>query len=178
MKRHRSTAIWPSSASGLRTIRFATRERRIGANPSPSSVNGIEIFAKGADYIPEDNLLGQNQPRRSPSDLLESRRGGESQHGSRLGRRASTRPITSSICATNSACSSGKISMFALLGLRYERPSARRRPMTEEIIDNLRRFRHHACLALDLRQQRKRGRDRPLGRSIQGIVEAILRRTI
>lgn len=47
--------------TGLRTMTIIQKEDAFGKSFAPS-VNGIPFFAMGADYIPEDNLLGRISP--------------------------------------------------------------------------------------------------------------------
>ena len=54
---------------GLRTMTMSTQKDEYGAEFA-HVVNGIKIFAMGADYIPEDNILHRMRPERT-RDLLE-----------------------------------------------------------------------------------------------------------
>ncbi|MFA5006513.1 MAG: glycoside hydrolase family 2 protein [Candidatus Izemoplasmatales bacterium] len=49
---------------GLRTVAVIREDDAFGQSFT-FAVNGVRIFAKGADYIPEDNLLGRMNPERS-----------------------------------------------------------------------------------------------------------------
>lgn len=49
---------------GLRTMTVNTEKDEWG-NCFAHEVNGVKIFAMGADYIPEDNLLGRVTPQRT-----------------------------------------------------------------------------------------------------------------
>jgi beta-mannosidase len=50
---------------GLRTITLSQEADEQRAASSASRVNGNRLFAMGADYIPEDNLLGRTSPERT-----------------------------------------------------------------------------------------------------------------
>jgi len=47
---------------GLRTVTMSRDKLDIGGEEFATTVNGVKIFAMGADYIPEDNLLGRVTP--------------------------------------------------------------------------------------------------------------------
>lgn len=49
-------------------------------------VNGVKVFAMGADYIPEDNILARVTPE-PDAPALGGLQGGEFQRHPRLGRR-------------------------------------------------------------------------------------------
>ena len=49
---------------GLRTITMTIEKDAHGSSFAPT-INGVQIFAMGADYIPEDNLLGRVTPERT-----------------------------------------------------------------------------------------------------------------
>ena len=51
-----------SSRIGLRTLTVCTEKDQWG-NVFAHEVNGVKIFAMGADYIPEDHILGFTSPR-------------------------------------------------------------------------------------------------------------------
>lgn len=55
---------------GLRTMSVNTKEDEWGNNFA-HEVNGVQIFAMGADYIPEDNILGRITPERTRKLLKE-----------------------------------------------------------------------------------------------------------
>lgn len=49
---------------GLRTLKLCQEKDRWGST-FYFEINGVEVFARGADYIPEDSLLGRCTPERS-----------------------------------------------------------------------------------------------------------------
>jgi beta-mannosidase len=49
---------------GLRTL-TVTRKKDEWGESFCHSVNGVDVFAMGADYIPEDNYLGRMNPDRT-----------------------------------------------------------------------------------------------------------------
>jgi len=49
---------------GLRTMTMTIQKDEHGESFAPT-VNGVQFFAMGADYIPEDNLLGRVNPQRT-----------------------------------------------------------------------------------------------------------------
>ena len=55
-------------------------------------VNGVKVFAMGADYIPEDNLLGRRSPRRTRR-LLEDAQARQHELRARVGRRRLSRGL-------------------------------------------------------------------------------------
>lgn len=57
---------------GLRTMTMTIRKDEYGESFA-HTVNGIEIFAMGADYIPEDNLLSRTNPERTRCLLEDAR---------------------------------------------------------------------------------------------------------
>ena len=57
---------------GLRTMTMATEKDAYGEKFA-HKVNGVEIFAMGADYIPEDNLIARTSPERTRRLLTDAR---------------------------------------------------------------------------------------------------------
>lgn len=57
---------------GLRTMTMTIRKDEYGESFA-HTVNGVEIFAMGADYIPEDNLLARTSPARTRRLLEDAR---------------------------------------------------------------------------------------------------------
>lgn len=128
---------------GLRTLTVNTEKDQWG-ECFAHEVNGVKIFAMGADYIPEDNILSRITPER-------------------------TRRLLEDAVAANHNCirvwgggyypddwffdicdELGLIVwqdfMFACAS--YELDDAFARNISEEIRENVRRIRHHACLGL------------------------------
>lgn len=128
---------------GLRTLTVNTQKDEWG-ECFAHEVNGVKIFAMGADYIPEDNILSRVTKER-------------------------TRKLLEDAAAANYNCvrvwgggyypndwffdacdELGLIvwqdMMFACAS--YELDDAFERNVTEEIRDNVRRIRHHACLGI------------------------------
>ena len=134
--------IW-SRRIGLRTMTM-NREKDRWGECFAHEVNGVKIFAMGADYIPEDNILSRVTPER-------------------------TRRLLEDAVAANHNCirvwgggyypddwffdicdELGLIVwqdfMFACAS--YELDADFERNISAEIRDNVRRIRHHACLGL------------------------------
>ncbi len=134
--------LW-SRRIGLRTMTMNTDKDEWG-ECFAHEVNGVKIFAMGADYIPEDNILSRVTPER-------------------------TRRLLEDAVAANHNCirvwgggyypddwffdicdELGLIVwqdfMFACAS--YELDAAFARNISAEIRDNVRRIRHHACLGL------------------------------
>lgn len=128
---------------GLRTMTVNTEADRWG-NCFAHEVNGVKIFAMGADYIPEDNILGRVTAQR-------------------------TRKLLEDCIAVNYNCIRVWGGGYYLddffydicdeLGLvvwqdfmfacaSYELDDEFEANITEEIRENVRRIRHHACLGL------------------------------
>lgn len=128
---------------GLRTMTVNTDKDEWG-NCFAHEVNGVKIFAMGADYIPEDNLLGRVNADR-------------------------TRALLKDAVAVNHNCirvwgggyypNDFFFDICDELGLivwqdfmyacaSYELDDAFEENITRETIDNVRRIRHHACLGL------------------------------
>lgn len=128
---------------GLRTLTVNTEKDEWGACFA-HEINGVKIFAMGADYIPEDNLFSRITPER-------------------------TRRLLEDAVAANHNCirvwgggyypddwffdicdELGLIVwqdfMFACAS--YELDDAFARNISAEIRDNVRRLRHHACLGI------------------------------
>lgn len=128
---------------GLRTI-SVNMDRDTWGNRFAHEVNGIQIFAMGADYIPEDNLLSRVTRER-------------------------TRRLLHDAAAANHNCirvwgggyypDDWFYDLCDELGLlvwqdfmfacaSYELDDDFEENISEEIIDNVRRIRHHPCLGL------------------------------
>lgn len=128
---------------GMRTVTVNTEKDEWG-NRFAHEVNGIQIFAMGADYIPEDNLLSRTD-------------------------RARTERLLADAAAANHNCirvwgggyypDDWFYDLCDELGLlvwqdfmfscaSYELDQAFEENISREIVDNVRRIRHHACLGL------------------------------
>ncbi len=128
---------------GLRTITMDIRPDQWG-NQFAHQVNGVDIFAMGADYIPEDNLLSRVTRERTEKLLRDAAKAG---HNSIRVWGGGYYPddFFYEICDELGlivwqdfmyACSSYELSEAFEQNIRIE---------TEE---NVRRIRHHACLGL------------------------------
>lgn len=128
---------------GLRTLTVNTDKDEWG-ECFAHEVNGVKIFAMGADYIPEDNIFSRRSPER-------------------------TRRLLKDAAAANHNCirvwgggyypDDWFFDLCDELGLivwqdfmfacaSYELDDAFERNISAEIRDNVRRIRHHACLGL------------------------------
>lgn len=128
---------------GLRTMTINTEEDEWG-QCFAHEVNGVKIFAMGADYIPEDNILSRVNEER-------------------------TRKLLEDAVAVNHNCirvwgggyypddwffdACDELGLivwqdFMFACASYELDDAFARNVSEEIRDNVRRIRHHACLGL------------------------------
>ncbi len=128
---------------GLRTMTINTEEDEWG-QCFAHEVNGVKIFAMGADYIPEDNILSRVTKER-------------------------TRRLLEDAVAVNHNCirvlgggyypedwffdACDELGLivwqdFMFACASYELDDAFARNVSEEIRDNVRRIRHHACLGI------------------------------
>lgn len=128
---------------GLRTITVNTEADQWG-NCFAHEVNGIKIFAMGADYIPEDNLLSRVTRERTKKLLQEAAR---ANHNSIRVWGGGYYPddYFFDIC-DELGILVWQDFMFACAS--YELDEEFERNVTQEIIENVRRIRHHASLAL------------------------------
>lgn len=128
---------------GLRTLTVNTDQDEWG-NCFAHEVNGIKIFAMGADYIPEDNLLSRVTRERTEKLLKDA---AEANHNCIRVWGGGYYPDDwfFDIC-DELGLLVWQDFMFACAS--YELTDEFERNVTEEIIDNVRRIRHHACLAL------------------------------
>lgn len=128
---------------GLRTLTVSTEKDEWG-NEFCFTVNGVKLFAMGADYIPEDNILSRVTPEKTEQLI-----------------RSCTQANFNSIRVWGGAhypddsfyelCDKyGLIVwqdlMFACNVYRFTKEFEEN--IVEEIKDNVRRIRHHACLGL------------------------------
>lgn len=128
---------------GLRTITMNVEEDEWG-NCFAHEVNGVKIFAMGADYIPEDNLLGRVTKERTRR-LLEDAAWANHNCIRVWGGGYYPDDFFFDICDELGLIVWMDF-MFACAS--YELDDAFEANITGEIIDNVRRIRHHACLGL------------------------------
>lgn len=128
---------------GLRTITMNVEEDEWG-NCFAHEVNGVKIFAMGADYIPEDNLLGRVTKERTRR-LLEDAAWANHNCIRVWGGGYYPDDFFFDICDELGLIVWMDF-MFACAS--YELDDAFEANITGEVIDNVRRIRHHACLGL------------------------------
>ena len=92
---------------GLRTLTMTRRKDEWGESFC-HTVNGVDVFAMGADYIPEDNLLPRVTPERTRRLLEDAKLANF--NCVRVWAADTIPTIGSTTPATNWACSSGRIS--------------------------------------------------------------------
>ena len=107
-------------------------------------VNGVKVFAMGADYIPEDNLLGRRSPERTRR-LLEDAKLANMNCVRVWGGGAYPEDYFYDLC-DELGLLVWQDFMFACAV--YYLDDAFDRNIRAEFADNVRRIRHHACLAL------------------------------
>lgn len=134
--------VWEKKI-GLRTMTVNTEKDEWG-NCFAHEVNGVKIFAMGADYIPEDNLLSRVTEERTRKLLQDA---AEANHNCIRVWGGGYYPDDYFFNACDEL---GLIVwqdfMFACAS--YELDDEFERNISKEIIDNVRRIRHHACLGL------------------------------
>ncbi|MBO7727586.1 MAG: glycoside hydrolase family 2 protein [Oscillospiraceae bacterium] len=138
----RELDIWERRI-GLRTMTVSRRQDEWGESFS-HCVNGVDIFAMGADYIPEDNLL----PRRTPArtrQLLEDARAANMNCIRVWGGGYYPDDWFYDIC-DELGLLVWQDFMFACAV--YNLSDAFEENIHAELIDNIRRLRHHPSLAL------------------------------
>ncbi len=128
---------------GLRVMEMDTDADQWG-NRFAHKVNGVLIFAMGADYIPEDNLLCRVTPERTRK-LLEDAAAANYNTIRVWGGGYYPDDYFYDICDELGLLVWQDL-MFACSS--YELNDAFEENITAEIIENVRRIRHHACLAL------------------------------
>lgn len=128
---------------GLRTITMNTEKDEWG-ECFAHEVNGVKIFAMGADYIPEDNILSRVTKERTEKLLRDA---AEAHHNCIRVWGGGYYPDDWFYDACDEL---GLIVwqdfMFACAS--YELDDEFERNISAEIRDNIRRIRHHACLGL------------------------------
>ena len=128
---------------GLRTMTVHIEKDEYGESFA-HEVNGVQIFAMGADYIPEDNILSRVTPERTRALLMQAKNanfncirvwGGGHYPGDDFW----------NICDELGLVVWADM-MFACAV--YHLTEEFEENISEEIIDNVKRIRHHACLGL------------------------------
>ncbi len=128
---------------GLRTATVNTQQDEWGSCFA-HEVNGIRIFAMGADYIPEDNLLSRTSRQRTEKLLRDA--AAANYNCIRVwGGGYYPDDWFYDIC-DELGLLVWQDFMFACAS--YELDDDFEQNITQEIIDNVRRIRHHACLGL------------------------------
>lgn len=134
--------IWEKRI-GLRTMTVNTDKDQWGSCFA-HEVNGVKIFAMGADYIPEDNLLSRVTKERTRKLLNDA---AQANHNCIRVWGGGYYPDDHFFDACDElGLLVWQDFMFACAS--YELDDEFERNVTREIIDNVRRIRHHACLAL------------------------------
>ena len=128
---------------GLRTMTVARKKDEWGESFA-HCVNGVEIFAMGADYIPEDNLLPRVNPERTRR-LLEDARAANMNCIRVWGGGYYPEDYFYDIC-DELGLLVWQDFMFACAV--YNLTEAFEENITAEFVDNVRRLRHHPSLAL------------------------------
>ena len=134
--------IWERKI-GLRTMTVNT-ERDEWGNCFAHEVNGVKIFAMGADYIPEDNLferITEERTRKLLTDAVWANHNCIRVWGGGY----YPDDFFFDIC-DELGLIVWQDFMFACAS--YELDDAFEENITREIVDNVRRIRHHACLGL------------------------------
>ncbi len=128
---------------GLRTIEIARRKDEYGESFA-HRVNGIEIFAMGADYIPEDHLTARTSRERT-AKLLEDARAAHFNCIRVWGGGYYPEDWFYDIC-DELGLIVWQDFMFACAA--YELSEDFEENIRRELIDNIKRLRHHASLGL------------------------------
>ncbi len=134
--------VWEKRV-GLRTMTVSRRKDEHGESFS-HCVNGVDVFAMGADYIPEDNLLPRVTPERTRR-LLEDARAANMNCVRVWGGGCYPSDAFYDIC-DELGLLVWQDFMFACAV--YDLTEEFEANITAEFIDNVRRLRHHPSLAL------------------------------
>lgn len=128
---------------GLRTMTMHRQEDEYGESFA-HEVNGIAIFAMGADYIPEDNILCRTSKERTRELLTQCK---EAHFNCIRVWGGGLYPADDfyDIC-DELGLIVWQDFMFACGNYRFTKEFET--SVTQELIDNIRRIRHHACLGL------------------------------
>jgi len=128
---------------GLRTVELSTGRDQWGREFA-FVVNGMKIFAMGANYIPEDCLLGRRTPEKTERLIQDCVRANFNMLRIWGGGHYADDYLLS-------LCDRYGILVwqdFAFACALYDLNQAFRENIAREVEDNIRRMRHHACLAL------------------------------
>lgn len=128
---------------GLRTLTVCTEKDQWG-NVFAHEVNGVKIFAMGADYIPEDHILGFTSPQRTRR-LIEDCLFANFNTIRVWGGGYYPEDWFYDLCDEYGIIVWQDF-MFACAV--YELTSEFEKNITQEFIDNIKRLRHHASLGL------------------------------
>jgi len=128
---------------GLRTLTIRRQKDKWGESFA-SEINGIAIFGMGADYIPEDNILSKVNPKRTRK-LLEQCVAANFNTIRVWGGGYYPDDYFYDIC-DELGLIVWQDFMFACT--LYELTDAFEQNIKMELIDNIKRIRHHACLGL------------------------------
>ncbi len=128
---------------GLRTMTMY-REKDAYGESFCHMVNGIKVFAMGADYIPEDNILSRITPERTYDLLLQAK---NANHNCIRVWGGGFYPFD----AFFDACDELGLMVwedFMFACAVYNLTEEFEENIKAEFIDNIKRIRHHACLGL------------------------------
>lgn len=128
---------------GLRTMTIRRKKDQYGESFA-HEVNGVQIFGMGADYIPEDNLLGRVTAERTRR-LLQSAKDAHFNVIRVWGGGYYPDDFFYDIC-DELGLIVWQDFMFACCV--YDLTESFEESITAEFIDNIKRIRHHACLGL------------------------------
>lgn len=134
--------IWEKRI-GLRTL-TVRREKDAWGESFCHEVNGVSVFAMGADYIPEDNLLARRSPERTRR-LLEDAKAAHMNTVRIWGGGHYPEDYFYDIC-DELGLLVWQDFMFACA--MYHLSDEFEQNIRAEFVDNIRRLRHHASLAL------------------------------
>lgn len=128
---------------GLRTMSMRVEKDAYGEQFC-HEINGVKIFAMGADYIPEDNILSRVTPERTYNLLLQAKNA----HFNCI--RVWGGGIYPQDAFWDACDELGLIVWedFMFACAVYDLSKEFEANITEELIDNIKRIRHHACLGL------------------------------
>ena len=141
-KEGKSLDIWEKRI-GLRSVTVNTDKDEWG-NCFAHEVNGVKIFAMGADYIPEDNLFSRITEERTRGLLCDA---AQANHNCIRIWGGGYYPDEYFFDACDELGLLVWIDfMFACAS--YELDDAFEANIRAEVVDNVRRIRHHACLGL------------------------------